>query len=52
MKPPAKDEPRVQGALKPGMSLFVDGRDEIRLSDSEFRLFTDYLRGRCGLSFG
>jgi chemotaxis protein methyltransferase CheR len=26
-------------------------RDELNLTDTEFRLFTDYLRGRCGLHF-
>ncbi len=26
-------------------------RDELNLTDAEFRLFTDYLRGRCGLHF-
>jgi len=27
------------------------GRGELKLTDAEFRLFTDYLRGRCGLHF-
>jgi chemotaxis protein methyltransferase CheR len=29
----------------------TDGRRDVLLTDAEFRLFTDYLRGRCGLHF-
>jgi len=29
----------------------TDGRGDLSLTDAEFRLFTDYLRGRCGLHF-
>ena len=29
----------------------MDDRRELKLTDSEFRLFADFLRGRCGLHF-
>lgn len=51
MKPPMNRENRDQGTLQPRTSSFSQGCDDVQLSDSEFRLFTDYLRSRCGLNF-
>lgn len=35
--------------VKPPMN--AEGSGDLKLTDAEFRLFTDYLRGRCGLHF-
>ena len=42
--------PRSVGSRSDGVSM-MDDLPEMKLTDAEYRLFTDFIRGRCGLHF-